>query len=238
MLNVLVLAAEDNGDALDQGYPSLLSEFKGTTLLEHIAHQVSGSSGKLTIAVSLQDFERFNFSKFSKIGNLNVSFYPIKSPTAGATCTALVATDEMDDEDSLLILNGNEFLKFDFLETINRFIEAEADAGTTIFKSIHPRYSFVRIDSDLHVLEAAEKTPISDNATAGFYWFAKKKHFRLAAHHQLLKKSSSFGKFYICPLFNEMLLSGQVVLAERILNDQYIPMKTQRQFINQEGNLE
>ena len=49
-------------------------------------------------------------------------------------------------------------------------------AGTVIFKSVHPRWSYVKLDSKKNVVEAAEKVPISNNATAGTYFFKSRSH--------------------------------------------------------------
>ena len=47
------------------------------------------------------------------------------------------------------------------------------DGGVIVFDSVHPRWSFVRVDKAGFVIETAEKRPISRLATAGFYYFRR-----------------------------------------------------------------
>jgi len=71
-------------------------------------------------------------------------------------------------------------------EAIAAFRRQELDAGTIVFDSVHPRWSFVKTNEKGLVIEAAEKRPPSRNATAGFYHFNKVKLLRegRAAHDQ------------------------------------------------------
>ena len=79
------------------------------------------------------------------------------SKLRGAACTALLAAGPIDNEDELLIVNGNEFLDSNFSEIINGFRQRKLDAGIVTFRAIHPRYSYVRLDDSELVVEAAEK---------------------------------------------------------------------------------
>lgn len=71
------------------------------------------------------------------------------------------------------------------------------------------------------MIEAAEKRPISRNATAGFYYFKKAKFFFDAAQRMIMKNASVNGSFFVCPAFNEMILQQHVIGAYRIDKDQY-----------------
>jgi dTDP-glucose pyrophosphorylase len=230
MTNVLVLAANDATDPSDAGYPVCLTELGNSTLLEVIATQVQQLENvKLTIALRDADVRKWHFDELVKNFPVSSDLYSIGSDTAGATCTALLAVASMDEDDALLILNGNEFLDFDFASAIKEFSSASADAGVVCFDSLHPRYSYARLDDQGYVLETAEKRPISRNATVGFYWFKSAGLFLENASRQLLKRATVDGKYFICPVMNEVILSGGLVKAIRIDQDKFVPLKTQRQ---------
>lgn len=229
MLNILVLAAQAISDPMDQGYPSFLSEIKGKTLLQIWIDQSEKLGARLHLAVTRKDIERFHLKDLVSNNELPVTMHEIPAQTGGATCTALLASAGFEADDSLLLLNGNEFLDIDFANAIDSFKGRDAVGGLVYFDSVHPRYSYIRLSSEGFVIEASEKTPISRNATAGFYWFSRVGDFFVAAESQLLKDSNVSGQFYICPLFNELVLRGGRVDALRVEKDVFRPMKTLRQ---------
>jgi dTDP-glucose pyrophosphorylase len=94
---------------------------------------------------------------------------------------------------------------------------------------LHPRYSFVRLDSEGRVIEAAEKNPISPHAIAGVYWFRSGSLFVSAAKDMIRKDARVNDKFFISPSLNELVLQHKKINAYRIEPAQYRPLKTQSQ---------
>jgi dTDP-glucose pyrophosphorylase len=229
LLNVLVLAAEDISDPMDPDYPAFLAEINGSTPLQNWISNSQKLSAKLHLAVSEGDAEKYRLKHVLKSNEFPVELVEIQGHTAGATCTALLAVANMQPDDSLLVLNGNEFLDFDFSEVLEGFIAQGASAGVVVFESVHPRYSYVRLNNMGEVIEASEKNPISRNATTGFYWFRFVSEFLMSAEAELLKNSSVEGHFYICPLFNELILSGKIVQSRKVPRTKYMPIKSARQ---------
>ena len=43
------------------------------------------------------------------------------------------------------------------------YVISSCDAGVITFESVHPRWSYVRLDSENRVTETAEKRPISNS---------------------------------------------------------------------------
>ena len=111
------------------------------------------------------------------------------------------------------------------LEPAERIVEDfqyhDYDGGVAIFDDVHPRWSYVKLDDQNYVLEAAEKRPISRNAVAGFYYFKKARYFFDAAQKMILKNASVNGNFFICPVYNEMILRQQTIGTYRIDKSQY-----------------
>ena len=118
------------------------------------------------------------------------------------------------------------------------FAERKLDAGTIVFHSIHPRYSYVALDENNFVIEAAEKKPISQHATTGFYWFARGSDFVSACKSMIEKDSHLNNNFYICPVLNELILIQQKIGVYPIKNHHYHPLKSVRQMQHFESVLE
>ena len=229
MTNVLVLASTDSLDFGDSGYPTFLTEVGGATLLEMWVSQAKEIDGKVTLVVNENDVIRWNLRAIKEQIDPDLQIISIKGLTSGATCTALLALAGKNLEEQLIVLNGNEYIQPRISEVVNEFNLRNLDAGLVYFDSVHPRYSYARINDDGLVLETAEKYPISRNATAGFYWYKSSRIFVAAAEQQLLKRLNLNGSYYICPLFNELILQGQVVGGHGISSELHHSLKSTRQ---------
>jgi hypothetical protein len=115
-------------------------------------------------------------------------------------------------------------LEADLAGIVAGFQAADLDGGVVTFDAVHPRWSYVRTGEDGLVLEAAEKRPISRLATAGTYWYRRGGDFVDGAMAMIRKDASVEGAFYICPVFNEMILRGLRIGTHHIERDRYFSL--------------
>ncbi|MET3119265.1 NDP-sugar pyrophosphorylase family protein [Undibacterium sp. GrIS 1.8] len=233
MINILILAAGHTPfDSQDGSYPLCLTEFDGVPLIEKLIQSCSTiQDPNFVIALREQDIRRYHLDNIIELLLPNAKIIRVPENTSGAACTALLATTYIDNDDELLILNGNEILDIDFPNVLNDFHTRKLDAGVVTFPSVHPRYSYVRLDSTGLVVEAAEKNPISRLATVGFYWFVRGKDFIRSVQMMIRKDASVNSLFYICPALNELVLEQARIGNFAIEANQYHPLKTERQLI-------
>jgi NDP-sugar pyrophosphorylase family protein len=230
MLNVLILAASETPGRPDGDYPLCVTEINGKPLLQlQIERLARLEDFRLILAVHEIDCRRWHLDNVARLLWDNTVVLEVAEATGGAACTALLAADWIDTSDPLLIMNGNELLDVDAAEVIEEFQSKQYDAGVVTFRSIHPRYSYVRLSDEGLVIEAAEKNPISSTATAGFYWFIEGKRFVWAAQQMILKGAAVHGSYYVCPSFNELVLEQARIGVRPIEPDQYHPLKSGRQ---------
>lgn len=232
-MNILILAAgHSDFDVHDGSYPLCLTEFDGVPLIERLIIACGKvTNTKFCVALREQDIRRYHLDNIIEILAPGAKILRIKEDTRGAACTALLAVGAIGNDEDLLILNGNEILDEDFLTIITNFRSRKLDAGTVTFTSIHPRYSYVRLNSESMVIEAAEKNPISRNATVGFYWFARGKDFVRAAQNMIRKNATVNDLFYISPVLNELVLEQACIGIYNVETSQYHPLKTERQLM-------
>jgi len=229
-MNILILAAGHDPLAQQEGYPLCLAEFDSIPLIQRVIASCGAlSPNKLIVAFREAEARRHHLSDVVSLLWPGVQVIMVPENTQGAACTALLAAGAIDADEELLIVNGNEVLDVDFARIPEDFRCRNLDGGVVVFHSIHPRYSYVRLGDDALVVEAAEKRPISTNATAGFYWFASGKEFVRAAKSLIRKDARVNGSFYICPAFNEMILCGLRIGVYTVDNKNYHPLKTGRQ---------
>jgi NDP-sugar pyrophosphorylase family protein len=167
-LNVLILAGGPSTSNADDGnYPLCLAEVRGAPLIELIVQACvrTGATGFI-VAFRKSDIEEFHLDDVMRVLTPEAKVVSAEKDTAGAACTALLASGYIDNDDELLILNGNELIDMDYLTILTSFRKRRLNAGTVTFPSIHPRYSYVRVSDEGLVTEAAEKRTISRHATA------------------------------------------------------------------------
>lgn len=83
--------------------------------------------------------------------------------------------------------------------------ETEADGGIVTFKATHPKWSFARVNEEGLVTEVAEKNPISDLATVGYYYWKHGSDFVKYAEEMIEKDIRVNNEFYVCPVFNQAI---------------------------------
>lgn len=229
--NILVLAAGQVGfDTHDGGYPVCLTETDGMSLLERIVVNTRNiDAPHYTFALLDKEAEQFHLDKVVNLLSPGSTVIRIPESTQGSACTAMLAASLLDPNKDLLIISGNELVDIDFAEVVTEFKQRKLDGGTLTFHSVHPRYSYVRLNDEGLVTEAAQQDPISHNATVGVFWFAKTGVFVEAVKNLVRKNASVTGKFFVAPAFNELILKqGRVGVREMDIS-KYRPLKTERQ---------
>ena len=209
--------------------PVWLVESNGEILVERFVRACNGLDAKLVFAVRGPDLKRFRIDSVIGLAAPGSAIVPIAGETQGAACTALICVKHIDPEEELLILNSNEFLDIDYKAAVEGFRKAEYDAAVVTFHSIHPRYSYVLLDDDGLIVEAAEKHPISRHATAGFYWFKRGADFVAAAQAMIRQDAQVDGKFFISLVFNELVLQQKRMGVLEVDSRHYHPLKSRRQ---------
>jgi NDP-sugar pyrophosphorylase family protein len=205
-------------------FPKSLIEVGGRLMIERVVENLSSIDDDVTFIFVVQQDEvaRFSLDRTLKLlAGGNCIVLPLRQPTRGSLCSALLAIDYLEDDRPLVIANGDQVIGADLKDVVSRFRKAQADAGVIVFNSVHPRWSYVDLDASGQVQQAAEKQVISRDAIAGFYFFETSRTFIEAAKRCIENNASVDGQFYIAPCLNEIILNGGSVLSHRIATDDY-----------------
>lgn len=228
-MNVLLLMAGASDAFREAGYlyPKPLIEIGGKSLVQHVIESLApllALGGRLIVAVRHDENAQYHIAAVVRLLNPTAEVLEIRGETAGAACSALLAVDWIDNDEPLIIINGDQLILADVALAIREFRERSLDGGIVVFKDVHPRWSFVKCGVDGLVIEAAEKRPISDMATAGFYYFKSGKCFIMAVQSMILKCANVNGLFYVCPAYNELILRNQRIGTYLIEKQQYVSL--------------
>jgi dTDP-glucose pyrophosphorylase len=228
-MRLIVLMAGDSGAFAEAGhaYPKNLVEVAGLPLVEHVVgnlRDVIDVAERAVFLLSGDEDRRHHTGDVIRLLAPGAEVIALQQPAQGAACTALHAIEHIDRDEPLLVANGDQVVDADVLEIVRGFEASDLDGGVVTFEAVHPRWSYVRCDATGMVVEAAEKRPISRLATAGMYWFRRGGDFVDGVMSMIRKDASVDGRFYVCPVYNELVLRQLPVGTHHIDRAQYFSM--------------
>lgn len=225
-MNIVILMAgagkdfENNG----QSYPRYLSEIQHEPIIQRVVSSLENLGNKIICIIKKEDQEKFFLGDMMKILCPEVKVIEVERITKGAVCTALFAIEDIDNDEELLIINGDQLIKTDIAKAINDFRKRKLDGGIITFKSVHPRFSFVATDENGYAVETSEKRPISNQASTGCCYYAKGADFVKSAFAVIEKDESLNGAYYISSTYNEMILAQKKIGVYEILRKDYVSL--------------
>lgn len=203
-------------------YPKSLIEIKGSPMIQHVTENI----GKLSVAhnfifiIKEDEASKYHLDNTLKLLSPGCEIVKLKRNTQGGLCSVLMAIENIDDNDSIIILNGDQVIDMNYNDVYQFWIDKHADAGIVTFTSVHPRWSYAYTEKD-QVIQTAEKNPISRNAIAGYYFFAHAASFFENAFEVIRNQVHVNGNYYISPVLNEYVLRNKNVLHYPIKAEQY-----------------
>ncbi len=197
-------------------YPKILNEIDKKTLFEYSQEIVAGLPGdaQRIFLLPQQKDKEFQLSPMiSVVSNGTGKILYLQGETAGAACSCLLAVEEIDPEDEVIVISADQYISGNIQTIIEYFRQQQADAGVLTFTSLHPKWAFIRKQQDGRIIEVAEKKAISREAIAGFYYFRKGQFFTRAAQSSILKGSMVNGQYYLSACLNEMILQNMKIIG-------------------------
>lgn len=203
-------------------YPKPLIEVKGRPMIELVLENPIAIHHEkhFIFIVKEEECNKFHLDNTLKILCPGSTIIKLKNDTKGGLCSVLMAIDEVQEEDSLLILNGDQVIDKKISEIISFWKSENADAGLVTFRSVHPRWSYARVVNGC-VLQTAEKNPISSNAIAGVYYFKRSKDFFKSAYNTIKNDVQLEGRYYISPVINDFVLNNLSIIPYQIETKEY-----------------
>ncbi len=141
----------------------------------------------------------------------DASIVTVKNTTEGAACTVLLAIENLKHSRPLLLANSDQWVDASIDTYLKDAIDSQCDGSILTFNAEDKKWSFARLDAQGKVLEVAEKKPISSHATVGIYYFKHAIDFVKGAENMILKNIRTNNEFYVCPVYNELILTGKTI---------------------------
>jgi len=205
-LNVLIPMAGAGSRFEQAGYtfPKPLIEVKNKPMIQVVIENLNLDANYIYV-VQKAHREKYNLDTLLNLLTPGCKIVETDGLTEGAACTALLAKDYIDNDNPLFFANSDQFVEWDSNEFMYKMQETDADGGIVSFTATHPKWSFAKIDENGLVTEVAEKNPISDIATVGYYYWKHGSDFVKYAEQMIEKNIRVNNEFYVCPVFNQAI---------------------------------
>ena len=216
-LNILIPMAGAGKRFEQAGYtfPKPLIDVKGRPMIQVVVENLNIKANYIYV-VQKEHREKYNLDTLLNLITPGCKIVETDGITEGAACTALLAKDYIDNDEALFFANSDQFVEWDSTEFLYRMNETNSDGGIVTFKATHPKWSFAKVNKDGLVTEVAEKNPISDIATVGYYYWKKGSDFVKYAEEMINENIRVNNEFYVCPVFNQAIKDDKKIRTYNI----------------------
>lgn len=213
-LNVLIPMAGEGSRFSKAGYtfPKPLVEVFDKPMIQKVIENLNIKAHFIFLCQK-SHYEKYNLKYLLNLIAPDCSIVLVDSVTEGAACTTLLAKDLINSDKQLIIANSDQFVEWSSSEFIYSMLSKNADGGILSFQSVHPKWSYAKINDIGWVTEVREKQPISNIATVGIYWWNKGSDYVKYAESMINKNIRVNNEFYVCPVFNEAINDGKKILT-------------------------
>ena len=211
-LNVLVPMAGAGSRFEKAGYtfPKPLIDVGGKPMIQLAVENLNLEANYIYV-VQKTHREKYNLGTLLNLITPGCKIVEVDGLTEGAACTALLAKDFINNDNPLFFANSDQFVEWDSKEFMCKMQETDSDGGIVTFKATHSKWSFAKIDINGLVTEVAEKNPISDDATVGYYYWKHGSDFVKFAEDMIQKNIRVNNEFYVCPVFNQAIKANKKI---------------------------
>ena len=211
-LNILIPMAGAGSRFEKAGYtfPKPLIEVRNKPMIQVVVENLNIKANYIYV-VQKSHREQYNLDALLSLITPGCKIVETEGMTEGAACTALLAKEHINSDAPLFFANSDQFVEWDSNEFMYKMNETDADGGIVSFTATHPKWSFAKIDEQGLVTEVAEKKPISNIATVGYYYWKQGSDFVKYAEQMIDKNDRVNGEFYVCPTFNHAIADGKQI---------------------------
>ncbi len=211
-LNVLIPMAGAGSRFEQAGYtfPKPLIDVRNKPMIQVVVENLNIKANYVYI-VQKKHREKYNLDTLLNLITPGCKIVEVDGLTEGAACTALLAKEYINNDAPLFFANSDQFVEWDSNEFMYKMNETNTDGGIVTFEATHPKWSFAKVNELGLVTEVAEKNPISNIATVGYYYWKHGSDFVKYAEQMINKNIRVNNEFYVCPVFNEAIQDNKQI---------------------------
>jgi NDP-sugar pyrophosphorylase family protein len=214
MLNIVIPMAGRGSRFRDAGYemPKPLIAIHGFPMIRLVISNLRPQQPHRFIFLCLQEhIEQYQVDQKLLTWEPESQIVAVDTVTEGAACTVLLAKEYINNDDSLMIANSDQWVDTDIDAYLDSMSLLGSDGLIMTMWANDPKWSFVKVDADGRTMEVVEKKVISNEATVGIYNFMRGSDFVSAAETMIEKNLRVNGEFYVAPVYNELIAAKKSV---------------------------
>jgi NDP-sugar pyrophosphorylase family protein len=214
-MKILIPMAGEGSRFQKEGYalPKPLIDVNGKPMIQHVIENLNFDAEYIFLVRKEHLLKYSNLKKIlNKITNGRYKIIEVDHLTEGAACTALLAKEAINNDDDLLIANSDQIIEYSKENFLYLKFLTNVDAIVYSFNALHPKWSFVKVNTTGFVTKVAEKNPISNIATCGIYWYRKGSDFVKYSEQMIDKNIRVNNEFYIAPVYNELIEDNKTLI--------------------------
>jgi|TARA_R100000027_G_scaffold67583_1_gene66999 dTDP-glucose pyrophosphorylase len=220
--NIVLPMAGRGSRFREQGYQDSkpFIDVNGKPMIQRVIENLNiefDNKFKFIIITQKADYQEYDYSLFNDIiGHTNIELVLLDGITEGAACTLLAAKAHIDNRTPLLSFNSDQLIEYDPNKTFSRL--SLHDGGMPCFKGEGPKWSYAKTDEEGYVTEVAEKKQISNQATAGYYYWNRGSDFVKYAEKMIKANDRVNNEFYVAPVYNYAVADGKHIVTTQVDN--------------------
>ena len=217
--NIVVPMAGRGSRFTENGYTDSkpFIDVNGKPMIQRVIENLNiefDSSFEFVIICLKEDYDRYDFSIFDDvIGHEEWEVICLKDVTEGAAQTMLKAEQFINNDTPMLSFNTDQMIDYNN-DTWNHF--SQYDGGIPCFWGDSTDWSYAKCGDDGFVTEVAEKKVISNDATAGYYYWSEGQDFVKYAKQMIEENSRTNGEFYVAPVYNWAIRDGKKIAISQV----------------------
>ena len=219
MLNIVLPIAGRGSRFAAAGYalPKPLIPVHGVPMIEVVVNNVRPRQPHSFTFLALQEhLDDFDLGNTLQLIAPGCTIIPVTEVTEGAACTVLLAREVINNDDSLMLANSDQWVDIDIDVYLAVMETKQVDGLIMTMRADDPKWSYVGLDEGGCATRVVEKEVISNEATVGIYNFRRGSDFVRAAEKMIAKNLRVNNEFYVAPAYNEMIEWGAKIVIYNV----------------------
>jgi dTDP-glucose pyrophosphorylase len=191
------------------GTPKNLVQHEGVPILSRaVTSYTAPQASAVNIAIRRDEDEQFSTRAAIQALHPGTSFSLVHSNLQGALVTALIASSFLPSKSPLVIAGGDSEISGGIHSLIESFLQEGFTAGTIVFESNDPRWSYIRTGKDGAVIQVSEKKVTGKLATTGVFFFDSVETFWASTKWCLVNNAQIGGNYFVSTALNSIIANG------------------------------